>query len=168
MVTRRYKREAVPEHVWVSQNDTLRAFIIACFFLHSVSNDRSLDGRPSPGPSDADRAGEFSFGRLELGGPISSRFSAISCPVWCGCFKLLIKTTLLARMLRGSGRRFHLGRQQAGGSLTSANWLTASLTLSGSCASLRVFQKRCNSAPLRHRHSPHDNPTPTLSLNDPN
>lgn len=33
--------------------------------------------RPLPGPSDADRAGEFSFGRLELGGPTSSRFSAI-------------------------------------------------------------------------------------------
>lgn len=30
-----------------------------------------------PCPSDADRAGEFSFGRLELGGPTSSRFSAI-------------------------------------------------------------------------------------------
>lgn len=33
--------------------------------------------RPLPCPSDADRAGEFSFGRLELGGPTSSRFSAI-------------------------------------------------------------------------------------------
>lgn len=33
--------------------------------------------RPVPGPSDADRAGEFSFGRLELGGPTSSRFSAM-------------------------------------------------------------------------------------------
>lgn len=33
--------------------------------------------RPLPGPSDADRAGEFSFGRLELGGPTSSRFSAM-------------------------------------------------------------------------------------------
>lgn len=34
--------------------------------------------RPLPGPSDADRAGELSFGRLELGGPTSSRFSAIA------------------------------------------------------------------------------------------
>lgn len=34
--------------------------------------------RPLPGPSDADRAGEFSFGRLELGGPTSSRFSAMA------------------------------------------------------------------------------------------
>lgn len=33
--------------------------------------------RPLPGPSDADSAGEFSFGRLELGGPTSSRFSAM-------------------------------------------------------------------------------------------
>lgn len=33
--------------------------------------------RPLPGPSEADRAGEFSFGRLELGGPTSSRFSAM-------------------------------------------------------------------------------------------
>lgn len=33
--------------------------------------------RPLPCPSDADRAGEFIFGRLELGGPTSSRFSAI-------------------------------------------------------------------------------------------
>lgn len=32
--------------------------------------------RPLPGASDADRAGEFSFGRL-VGGPTSSRFSAI-------------------------------------------------------------------------------------------
>lgn len=38
---------------------------------------QAVEGRPLPGPSDADRAGEFSFGRLELGGPISSRFSAI-------------------------------------------------------------------------------------------
>lgn len=38
---------------------------------------QAAEGRPLPGPSDADRAGEFSFGRLELGGPISSRFSAI-------------------------------------------------------------------------------------------
>lgn len=33
--------------------------------------------RPLPCPSDVDRAGEFSFGRLESGGPASSRFSAI-------------------------------------------------------------------------------------------
>lgn len=53
--------------------------------------------RPLPGPSDADRAGEFSFGRLELGGPTSSRFSAIAAVLSGWLLKLLIMITLWQR-----------------------------------------------------------------------
>lgn len=50
--------------------------------------------RPLPGPSDADRAGEFSFGRLELGGPMSSRFSAIVV-ILPGCLLKLMLVVIL-------------------------------------------------------------------------
>lgn len=53
----------------------IRANANACLQMQAAA--AAAASRPLPGPSEADRAGEFSFGRLELGGPTSSRFSAM-------------------------------------------------------------------------------------------
>lgn len=85
-----------PKTLWVINNWTQKSFETrglwsalnagdhhrsVCKGIHANANaclqKQAAASRPLPGPSEADRAGEFSFGRLELGGPTSSRFSAM-------------------------------------------------------------------------------------------